>query len=43
MIIFFKFLKFFFFCFVVAIFDLVYDMEAIFHLPKMQTASENRF
>ena len=30
---FFEFKKKFFFCFVVAIFDLVYDVEAIFTLP----------
>ena len=38
---FFKFLKlvFLFVFFVVAIFDLVHDVEAIFHLPKVLTAS----
>ena len=32
-----------FLCFVVAIFDLVHDVEAIFHLPKLLTASGNLF
>ena len=31
---FFIFFKYFFFCFFVDICDLVYDVEAIFHLPK---------
>ena len=29
------------FCFVVAIFDKVHDVEAIFHLPYLLTASGN--
>ena len=33
----------FFFCFVVAICDLVQDVEAIFHLAYMLTASGNVF
>ena len=32
-----------FFCFVVATFDLVHDVEAIFHLPLLLTASGNLF
>ena len=39
---FFEFLKYFFF-FVVAIYDLVHDVEAIFHFPKLLTASGNLF
>ena len=31
------------FCFVVAIFDLVHDVETIFHLPYVLTASGNLF
>ena len=33
----------FFFCFVVAICDLVHDMETIFHLSDVLTASGNLF
>ena len=33
----------FFSFFFVAIFDQVHDLEAIFHLPKLITASENLF
>ena len=29
------------FCFTLAIFDLVHDVEAIFHLPLLLTASRN--
>ena len=31
------------FCFVVYICDLVHDVDAIFHLPKLLTASGNLF
>ena len=31
------------FCFVVAIFDLVYDVETIFYLSYVLTSSGNRF
>ena len=40
---FFVFLRFLFFCFVVAICDLVHDVETIFHLPYKLTASGNLF
>ena len=30
---FFRFFNIYFFCFVVSIFDLVHDVEAIFHIP----------
>ena len=33
----------FIFCFVVGIFDLVHDVEAIFHLPELLTACGNLF
>ena len=39
---FFVFLK-YLFCFVVAVFDQVLDVVAIFHLPEMLTSSENIF
>ena len=32
-----------FFCIVVAIFDLVHDVDALFHLLLLLTASENLF
>ena len=34
---------FIFFCFAIAVFDLMHDVEAILHLPSMLTASVNRF
>ena len=40
---FFFFLKFLFSCFVVAICDLVHDVETIFHLSYVLTASGNFF
>ena len=40
---FFIFFKLNFICFVVVIFDLVHDVETIFHLPKVLTASGNFF
>ena len=40
---FFVFLRLLFFCFVVAIFDLVHDVETIFHLSYLLTASGNLF
>ena len=39
----FVFFKLLFFCFVVAIFDLVHHVEAIFHLPCLLTACGNLF
>ena len=39
---FFVFLR-FLFCFIVAICDLVHDVETIFHLSYVLTASENSF
>ena len=39
MVNFFVFFKLIFFCFVVAIFDLVHHVEAIFQLPYLLTAS----
>ena len=39
MVNFFCIFEFFFFCFVVAIWNLVHDVEAIFHLPELLTAS----
>ena len=40
---FFVFLRVFIFCFVVAICDLVHDVETIFHLSYVLTASGNLF
>ena len=40
---FFVFLRLFFFCCVVAICDLVHDVETIFHLSYVLTASGNLF
>ena len=39
----FVFLKVIFFLFVIAIVDLVHVLEAVFHLPKVLTASGNLF
>ena len=43
MVIFFVFLRLFFFCFVVTLYDLVHDVEPIFHLSYVLTASGNLF
>ena len=40
---FFVFLRLLFFCFVVAICDIVHDVETIFHLSYVPTASGNLF
>ena len=40
---FFVFLRLLLFCFVVAIYDLVHDVETIFHLSYVLTASGNLF
>ena len=40
---FFVFLRLLYFCFVVAICDLVHDVETIFHLSYVLTASVNLF
>ena len=40
---FFRILEIIIFCFVVAIFDLVHDVETIFHLSYLLTASGNLF
>ena len=43
MVIFFVFLKSLFFCFVVALYDLVHDVDAINDLCQLPTASGNLF
>ena len=40
---FFVFLRLLFYCFVVAIYDLVHDVKTIFHLSYLLTASGNLF